>query len=559
MTDSTSDPKATREEGQRLDDPTPTVTYQFVPVADQSTADQPTLLQCGRYRCVRMLGAGAFGTVYLAEDEQLGRLVAVKVPKLGICELDCEAKMLAALDHPHIVPVYDVGQTEHGCWYIVSKFVEGGTLAERMQQAIGQPEAISFAIALADALNYAHRQGFVHRDVKPANVLMDQNGQPLLSDFGLALHEDEQSGRRNERSGSPAFMAPEQVAGKSHHLDGRTDVWALGVLLYQLLTGRLPFRSKEVSLLFEEIRDRDPKPLRMINDTVPVELERIVLKCLAKSVSDRYATAGDLASDLRRWQTQTTSDTANASSQSRQRRTWLIATVAGLFILLGFVCWQMWKPHSSERTSETRNATPSPVPTSLSAEPLKADLDVLVWRGDQFLPIAHPQARPVISGDVIRVEVQLSRPAFVQLVWIAPDGTATRFYPEPHGTWDVPSDQRHRVISLPSDPRGGIPIQGEGGLEMVVLLATESPLSDTTNLRSVFADLPSQPTSDDRLLAYYENGRTSSHRDRAAGFADVEIVDNNPAVQLHALLKERLDERFDAIRAIGFAHAVTTE
>jgi serine/threonine protein kinase len=274
-----------------------------------------------RYQIVGTLGRGAFATVYLAQDTQLDRRVALKVPhrhrvaadeptragassETGAAfeQLKVEARRVARIDHPGIVPVYDVGQTADGRWFLVSKLVEGTSLGLRLRQGRLEPaEAAAIVADAAEALLAAHVQGIVHRDVKPANILLTAAGRAQVTDFGLALHEDEQRVRTTEVSGSPRYMAPEQTRGEMRQLDGRTDIWALGVVLYSALTGRMPFDGSNWDELCDEIRHREPKPPRMIDDALPAELERIALKCLAKPVKERYTNAADLARDLRGW------------------------------------------------------------------------------------------------------------------------------------------------------------------------------------------------------------------------------------------------------------------
>ena len=262
----------------------------------------------GRYEIQRRLGRGNFGDVLLAFDTELHRQVALKVPRadrfttLGeVQRFIEEARMAAGLAHPGIVEVYDVFRHEESV-VVVLEYVDGRSLEDAMAAEEMTPHQIARLIAdVADAVDFANRAGQTHRDLKPANILLTADGQPRVADFGLAIHEDLQRLRRGEIVGSPAYMAPEQVRGETHRLDGRTDEWSLGVVLYELLAKRRPFEGETRPDLFEEIEDRDPKPLRLIDSQIPRELERICLKTLEKRMSDRYPTLEDLSEELRHW------------------------------------------------------------------------------------------------------------------------------------------------------------------------------------------------------------------------------------------------------------------
>lgn len=269
--------------------------------------------QIGRYRVVRLLGSGGFGTVYLAHDER-DQPVAIKVPRADlrlnstqIDEYRQEANTLAALDHPRIVRVLEIGESDEYPVYVVTTFVDGGTLTEWTQ--LNKPDFLAIATLIADvaeALHVTHLHNIFHRDIKPANLLMSSDGRAHLADFGLALIDGEEDDSLPIIRGTFHYMSPEQAAGEGHRVDGRTDIYSLGSVLYELLAGRKPMRFSKAAKTHDichQIQSREPRPPRQINDQIPKELERIALKALAKQQRDRYTTAHDMADDLREWAT----------------------------------------------------------------------------------------------------------------------------------------------------------------------------------------------------------------------------------------------------------------
>jgi serine/threonine protein kinase len=280
-------------------------------IGENVSPDAPVFpRELSRYDAQGVIGKGGFGAVFKAYDRTLNRDVAVKVPKPEIMSRPqvveaflTEARLLARLEHPGIVPCYDSGRTNDGVCYLVSKFIEGRSLAEIIPEVAGTPRRFSELVpaiaSVAEALHYAHKHGLVHCDIKPANILIGADGHPVIVDFGLALLEDEQRSLPQVAAGTPFYMSPEQVRGERHRFDGRTDIWALGAVLYECSTNRRPFGGKTVAQILDEILHREPKPPRMIDETIPVPLEAIILRCLAKDVTDRYSAAIDVARDLR--------------------------------------------------------------------------------------------------------------------------------------------------------------------------------------------------------------------------------------------------------------------
>jgi serine/threonine protein kinase len=260
----------------------------------------------GRYRVERLLGAGSYGSVFLAFDDQLQRHVAVKVPRRTMVSTERqvqdflrEARAAAALDHPGVVPVFDVGSSDvHPC-FVVCKFISGSDL-ETLTKTKRLPlrEAVAIVASVADALHAAHRRGLVHRDVKPSNLLMDADGRALIADFGLVLSTADAAGGA-ALAGTPAFMSPEQARGESARVDGRADIFGLGAVLYTLITGRRPFVGGTRKEVLEQVMHSEPPPPRALVPTIPESLERVCLRALAKRPADRYGVAAEMAQALR--------------------------------------------------------------------------------------------------------------------------------------------------------------------------------------------------------------------------------------------------------------------
>jgi serine/threonine protein kinase len=321
-------------------------------------------VQFGRYFILKRLGRGGMGTVYLAEDTQLGRPVALKIPRWTeeddprtLARFYREARAAALIQHPNLCPVYDVGQL-NGVHYLTMAYIEGQPLGEwaRSRQSLPQHQAADLVRRLALALEEAHRQGVVHRDLKPSNIMLTRRGEPVILDFGLAHRASVGDARLTQSGdvlGTPAYMAPEQVLGKLQNVGPGCDVYSLGVILYELLTGRLPFPGRTVEVLAQLLTARPPPPSSHRPDLDPA-LEAICMRALSKDVADRYATMADLARALADYQNgadrQDTTWTGREGShlppvpeppkppapvpRPRWRRAWLGLSAAGVALVL---------------------------------------------------------------------------------------------------------------------------------------------------------------------------------------------------------------------------------
>lgn len=262
--------------------------------------------QIGQYQIVEQIGQGGMATVYKAFQPSINRYVAIKILPSQYAQdpnfvkrFEHEAKAIAALEHPHILPVYDFG-TQDGLTYMVMRYIPEGTLSNLMGQPISNERVVRLIGAMARALDYAHKQGVVHRDIKPSNILIDKNGEALLTDFGIAKMMETTGATQLTGAGSvlgtPAYMSPEQAKGQT--VDGRSDIYSLGVVLYELLTGQQPFRADTPLAVVLKHVSEPLAPPRTVKADIPEPLERIVLKAMAKDPAQRYQSAGEMEQAL---------------------------------------------------------------------------------------------------------------------------------------------------------------------------------------------------------------------------------------------------------------------
>lgn len=305
-------PEPTVEEGLPPENPSAFQTVDAEPSTSEGYGSRsaPLPQSIAQYEILSELGRGAMGVVYKARQKDLDRLVALKMILAGSHAGEdqrgrflTEAKAVASLQHPNIVQIYEIGEHEDKPFFSL-EFVEGDTLDERIREnAITAHQAASLIATMARAMSYAHERGIVHRDLKPANVLLTQEGEPKITDFGLAKQMEDSSGQTQSGAimGTPSFMSPEQALGQTKEIGPCSDVYALGAMIYDMLTGRPPFRASSVLDTLEQVRRQEPAPPRQFQSTIPVDLETICLKCLRKDPRQRYDSAMALAEDVERY------------------------------------------------------------------------------------------------------------------------------------------------------------------------------------------------------------------------------------------------------------------
>lgn len=469
----------------------------------------------GRYTIERQLGGGSFGTVYQAWDTELERMVALKIPRRerfneerDIEAFIEEARMAAKLDNPAIVPVLDVVRDAQQLPMIVMAYVEGESLRDRMlAERLSHLTSMELLIDVAETMDYAHRRGFVHRDLEPRNILLDTAGKPHITDFGLAVHESTQKTKEGESAGSLAYMSPEQLRGDSHWLDGRADIWAIGVIMYELLTGRRPFGGRTFDELASEIFIRDPKPLRQIDAEIPAELEQICLTCLAKPIASRYATAHDLANALRQavrslQPNQIGSSGASlaaAGSSTAGRRMVIVAVASVLAIAIatsigfGLAAGGGWWGKSL--TTAVR------------------DIELSVYTSsDHFrgrINKSASEGAPLQTGDKVRLSVVLDQPAYLYVLWIGTAGDVTPIYPWPAGRWERPGHERPtKELSLPADAAASWQVQpGAAGTETIIAFVAHRPLPLNLDIPALVAGARPQTGDPSAEPLWFDNGR----------------------------------------------------
>ncbi len=340
-----------------------------------------------RYRVLRKIGEGAMGVVYLAEDPIIQREVAIKVFKIEGPQEDrenhvkrflAEAKVIGRLKHPNIVAIFDAGITKNGEPYLVMEFVEGKPLSKFLAEGYEFPIEVvcQYMIKLLDALHYAHKQGVVHRDIKPGNIMITSENEPVLMDFGIAKSLEQSTATQLTQSGmiigTPGYMSPEQVSGRK--LDGRSDLFSIGIVLWESLTLRKAFHAESLASIAFKIVYEDLPPASVYNPHVPYSLDKIISRALAKDPIDRYQSALEFKEALEQFLISPRSTTVTEKLVLSMKRhpfgyTFLLAGTI-VFLVMGFIL--MRKPNLLSRATEKKTLSPpilvKKIPFSTSEE-----------------------------------------------------------------------------------------------------------------------------------------------------------------------------------------------
>lgn len=548
-----------------------TSTAEYTGGGKKTPVSEPVPETVAGYRVVRLLGRGGMGQVFEVEDPRLGRHVAVKrmLPELAGNEVARgrfvrEAQAMAALTHDHVVGIFQVGD-DAGTPFFTMPLLEGESLDARLQREKRLPvaEVVRIGREAAEGLAAAHAKGLVHRDVKPGNLWLEApSGRIKILDFGLARVDrvKECLTQTGAVLGTPAYMAPEQIdAGV---VDGRTDVFALGCVLYRAATGKLAFDADSLTALLRAIAERDPTPPDVINPEVPLPLSDLILRMLAKVPAIRPESAAAVAAELAQMATGTQTRTGTQFPPvPRGRGAWrrILAAVVVAIVVIGVSAWLLTH----------RGAAPKEVPQGASV----VETPKVRYRGEvrvrierevepekwKLLDLDDPRALPMRKMDKFRIEAKVDPPAYVYLVWVDPGKDVTLVYP-----WNPTKDKGTRPER--EEPIGSVSVpaasgrtyrakDAKPGVATIVLLARATPLDVTDDVvRGWFEALPTLPLppGGERGAVWFDDYvAVAGDAQRTRTFEEVEA--NDAFARWQGMLQQAVGEKAAFQTAVSFA------
>jgi hypothetical protein len=514
----------------------------FLGPGDDREDRTPTPTAFGKFQVVRPLGDGGQASTLLALDPDLRCHVVLKLYHRARTPAEREAVLregqaLARVRSPYVAACRGV-ERQDGVPALVVEYVPGRDLKEQQRaRPLGVDQALALTGQLAEGLAAVHACGLLHRDLKPDNVLVGDDGRPRLVDFGLAVPVA--STDLAGVSGTLPYMAPEQARGEVEQIDPRSDVFGLGAVLYELLTGQPPHQGGTREELWRAACAGDVVPPRQLNRRVPRAVSDLCRRCLAKSPAQRFASAAELATAVRRL-------------QRWRRLRWPLAAAAVVLMVVGYLAF---KP----------DPKPANVPEAV-ARPLSAKLDVRVWKKagpTRGLTLAEPGALPLREGDWMRIEVAASRDAYLYVMHLDATGAASPLFPWRQYDWnDRPAVPPRASLNIPEDPhKDAMPLEpGPSGIESVFVLARPAPLTAGENdrLRQLLTG-PAQKGRFDPLRGAVwlgggeERFTVAADRGRPATTAASEMAD--PVERLRRLLRTELAGLAEASRGVCYPFA----
>jgi serine/threonine protein kinase len=545
----------------------------------------------GRYKLLEQIGEGGMGTVWVAEQtEPVKRRVALKLIKPGmdsrqvLSRFEAERQALALMDHPNIAKVYDGGMTDEGRPFFVMEYVKGMPITEYCDHVrLSIADRLKLFVPVCQAVQHAHHKGIIHRDLKPGNILLDRSGQALLTDFGLAREIDAEERLTLDGIivGTPSYMSPEQATGANSNLGPAADLYSLGIVLYEMFTGKLPFRGSLCEVLQRIVVEPATSPAEHRPDLDP-RLVALVLKAIAKNPADRHLSAQSFGAELQSWldsasvatdpnlaaapfavpiatptpEKSPTEIPPRRSSRWRHRVGWGMA--AALMVAFGYGIYgsgignkrEKREPLTAERDLETATSVDVPlagdIDITVSSRPEKLATSVTMYKSG--VRISEPGELPLKNGRFVRLQARLNRPAYLYLLWVDTDGSVLPLYPwdAEHSSqrWDAPvvasASEPVQLVQVPSLEHPGFRTSGPGGFQTVLLLARSTPLEQEVNLHAILGELPASPL---REVAWLDSQK------RGIVLGPAEDMEDPILSQL----EQRLRPHFDLIRMLRFA------